>query len=166
MSAAPSFAFVVSYDPDSIRAAAHTLFFMQQRRTLWLSLGSLVFCFLTIGGISWYLHFFWMLWFPLGFLALDIVLRMYTRWAIRRRLERTLTNESARVELSDAAFSIASERGSHVLPWRNFKSTHRDAKNLYLCFPRPGPIVLPANTAPKGAFEFAEARVRGANVAV
>ena len=163
MAAASSFAFSITYDPDSVRAAAHTLFLMQQRRTLGLSLGSLACCFLTVGGIGLYLHFFWMLWVPLGFLALDIVLRLYLRWAIRRRLERTLSNKSAQIELSEAAFSISSESGSHVLPWRSFKSTRRDAKNLFLCFPRPGAVVVPANAAPTGALEFAEARVRGAN---
>jgi len=166
MAAAPQFAFAITYDPDSVRAAAHSLFLMQQRRTLWLTVGSLAFCFLTIGGISLYLQFFWMLWVPGGFLALDVVLRLYVRWAIRRRLERTLMGKSAQIELSDATFSIASESGSHVLPWRSFTSTRRDPSNLLLCFPRPGAIVLPAKTAPNGAFEFAEARVRDANAAV
>jgi hypothetical protein len=135
MAASPAFAFTINYEPDSVEAAAHTLCIMQQRRTLRLSLGSLAFCFLTIGAISWYLHFFWMLWFPFGLLVLDILLRLYTRWAIRRRLQRTLANRSAQIELSDAAFSIATENGSHVLPWRNFKSTRRDAKNLFLVLP-------------------------------
>jgi len=166
MPEAPHFAFSITYDPDSVKVAAHTLFLMQQRRTRWFSLGSLAFCFLTIGGISLYLRFFWMLWFPASFLVLHIFLRLYVHWAIRRRLERTLTNKSAKIELSEASFSIASDSGSHVLPWRNFKSTRRDAKNLLLCFPRFGAIVVPGNTAPVGAFEFAEAHVRAANVAV
>ena len=166
MAEPPAFAFSVRYDADSVKAAAHTLFLMQQRRTFWLSVGSLAFCFLTIGGISWYLNFFWMLWLPLGLLVLNICLVLYSRWAIERRLERALRNHSAQVELSEKAFSIAGQNGSHVLPWKNFKSTRRDAKNLFLCFPRPGAIVLPANVTPNGAFEFIEARVRDANMAV
>jgi hypothetical protein len=165
MTAPPAFAFAITYDADSVKAAAQTLFLMQQRRTLWLSLGSLAFCFVTIGVISWYFGFFWMLWFPFGLLVLNVSLALYVRWAIRRRLDRTLRNRSAQIELSDTAFSIAGENGSHVLPWKNFKSTRRDAKNLFLCFPRPGAIVLPANVAPKGAFEYIEARVRHANMA-
>ncbi len=165
MAAAPKFAFAITYDPDSVRAAAHTLFLMQQRRTLWRTVGSLAFSFLTTVGISLYLQFFWMLWIPGGFLVLDVVLRLYVRWAIRRRLERTLTGKSAQIELSDAIFSIASDSGSHALPWWSFTSTRRDSSNLLLCFPRYGAIILPAKTVPDGAFEFAEARVRDANAA-
>jgi len=166
MDSAPAFQFAITYDRDSVRAAAGTLFLMQQRRMLVFSLGSLIFCFVTIGAIGWYLHFWWMFWIPPGFLALHVLLGFYTRWAIARRLDRTMTDKSVQIQFSDASFSLTSENGSHVLPWKNFKSTLRDAENLLLCFARPGAIVIPAKAAPAGAVEFAEARVREANAAV
>jgi len=138
MTAAPPFTFAFTYDRESVGAAARTLFLMQQRRTLWLSLGSLIFCFLTVGGIAWYFRFFWILWFPLGLLVLDVLLRLYTRWALGRRLDRTMTGKSAQIQLSDVAFSIASEDGSHVLPWRNFKSTRRDPEEPVVILPATG----------------------------
>jgi len=166
MDSVPTFAFAITYDPDSVRAAARTLFLMQQRRMLRFTLGSLIFSSLVFAGLAWYLSFFWLLWVPLGFLVLDIVLRLFMRWAVARRLDRTMTGKSAQIQLSDTSFSIASESGSHNLPWKSFKSTRRDAKNLLLCLPRPAAIVIPAATVPEGALEFAEARVRDANAAV
>ena len=166
MTTTPPFDFAVTYDSESVRAAAHSLFLMQQRRLLWISLGGLLFCFLTTGGAAWYLHSLWMLWFPSGLLVLNALLPLYSRRAIRRRLERSMTGKSAQIRLSAADFSIVSEGGSHILPWKNFVSTRRDPKNLLLCFPRLGAIVIPMRSAPEGAVEFAEARIRDANRAV
>jgi hypothetical protein len=107
-----------------------------------------------------------MFWVPAGFLALHILLGFYTRWATARRLGRAMTGKSVQIQFSATSFSLTSEDGSHVLPWKNFKSTRRDAENLLLCFARSGAIVIPVKATPEGATEFAEARVREANAAV
>jgi hypothetical protein len=166
MNATPVFSFAITYDRDSVKASARTLFFIQQKLMLRFSLGTLVFTILTAAGISWYIHFYWMFWLPLVFLFLQLLLVPFGVWALFRRLDRTMTGTSAQIQFSDASLSIASESGSHQLPWKNFKFTRRDSKNLLLCFVRPGAIIIPMETAPAEALEFAEARVLEANAPV
>jgi hypothetical protein len=67
---------------------------------------------------------------------------------------------SARVTLSETDFGIASNNGSHVMPWGLFKESYRDSKNLFLFLSKTAAIVIPKKGVPPAAVEFMVDHVR------
>ena len=159
----PAFSFTVSYDAESVVTAARTLFLQLWRRTLMVftALGVIV----GIGGMLYLntipeLSFFkWWLLLPLVLLPLSFG---HLYWLMSRRLIRSLTG-TAHIILTDADFSMSSERGSSVVPWKTFKFARRDAKNILLFASNGAAAVVPTTGMPEAAVEFALAHVESAN---
>jgi hypothetical protein len=61
---------------------------------------------------------------------------------------------SARVTLSEDDLGFASESGSHVVPWRHFKASHRDSRNVFLFLSKTAAIVIPTKGISAAAVEF------------
>ena len=98
------------------------------------------------GGATW---FYWAL-LPL------VVAHAGQAWLIRRQAQRWMKTfvGSARVTLSEDDFGIASESGSHAVPWRLFKASQRDSRNLFLFLSKTAAIVIPTKGVSEAAVEF------------
>jgi hypothetical protein len=156
----------IHYDEASVRAGAHTLFVQSQRRLVWTSLGSLLFCFSVIGAISWWFGFYYLMWFPIGLLTLQLLLLPYAHWTLTRRLLRKLIGTNARFRFDTDTFSMHSGPESHVLPWRRFQFTRRDARNVLLFLTQRSALIIPTTTSSSNALEFAIERISSAHKAV
>jgi hypothetical protein len=113
-----------------------------------------------------YFHFQWLLWAAVFFVAVDVLARLYVRRTIARRLNRLFTGKSATIELSSEFLHFEFDGSKHDWPWSKVLSARRDAKNLLLFLTRLGAIVVPLESAPCDAINYAEERVGNAHRAV
>ena len=155
------FDFAISYEKDALRVAARTFFMQVYGRLLfWMllpypvALGCAIFL-RVVTDISWVT---WLL----VYVALSPLYWVYLYWRQRRRLLRGMTG-TVRVRLTDAEFSIASERGSHAWPWKTFKFVRRDSANLLLFLARSLAIIVPTKGVPEAAIDFVLAHIPRGN---
>ena len=147
-----AYEFSFRYDEESVRIASRTLFKKTYGRLLrWvlpISVPSLV-GIVLISRYTGVAELNWMLILPVisGLGWLNIY------WAQARRLVRTLQGES-RVQLTETDFSISSDRGSHTWPWKTFKYSVRDSRNVLLFVGRGVAIVVPTQGASGEALDF------------
>src|SRR5438128_1952979 len=123
-----AFEFTIAYDADSARAAARVI-----TLRMWSVIVKLtaVLTTLCIAAVIWLARQEGATWFYWALLPLAVA-HVGQGWLIWRQSQR-LTNTfvgSARVTLSENDLRITSANGSHVVPWRLFKASQRDSRNL------------------------------------
>ena len=155
----PAFEFAIVHDADSARAAARVV-----TMRVWgvlLKMAS-VLTPLSVVAVIWLareLGDTWLYWV----LLLVVVAHAGQAWLIwrqSRRLMKEFMGYSARVTLSENDFGLVSEKGSHVLPWRVFKASQRDSRNLFLFLSKTAAIVIPTKGVSAAAVEFMIDHVR------
>jgi len=155
----PAFAFTFTYDPESARVAARTLFVETWRVFLPVVLVSPV---VTIGGFFLFgsvLGVWDLAWLLAWLLLLSVLSSAYLYWSTTRRIVQSMTG-TAQVSLTDSDLSMSRpDLGSHVLPWKMFKFAKRDAKNLLLFMSSRAAIVIPTSALSEGAISFVVAHV-------
>ena len=107
------------------------------RDSIWLA---------QVARFTW---FYWML-LPL------VVGHAGQAWLIWRQSRRWMGTfaGSARVTLSENDLGIVSDNGSHAVPWRLFKASHRDSRNVFLFVSKTAAVVIPTNGVSAAAVEF------------
>ena len=155
----PAFAFTATYDPESSRVAARTLFVETWRLVLPFFFLSPV---VAIGGIFFFGPFLGVqdvAWFLGCLFLLSVLSSAYLYWTTTRRIVQSLAG-TAQFSLTEAELSVSrADRGSHVLPWKMFRFAKLDAKNLLLFLSNRAAIVIPASALSEGAMRFVFAHV-------
>ncbi len=148
----PTFQFTITYDEESARAAARLITMRMWGGLLKVTavltpLAVVAVIWLArVAGATW---FYWML-LPL---AVGHAGQAWLIWRQSRRWMKMFVG-SARVTLSENDFGIASERGSHVVPWSLFKASHRDSRNVFLFLSKTAAVVIPTKGLSAAAVEF------------
>src|SRR5688572_30268027 len=125
-------AFTATYDPESVRIAARTLFVATWRVFLPVVPITPV---VAVGGMFFFgsvLGAWDMAWFLAWLLLLSVLSSVYLYWSTTRRIFLSLVG-TAQFNLTESDLSMSRpDQGSHVLPWKMFRFAKRDAKNLLL----------------------------------
>ncbi len=148
----PAFEFTVVYDADAARAAARVI---TMRTWGGLLKVTAILTPLSVFAVIWLARVAGATWFYWVLLPLVVghAGQLYLIVRQARRLKNTWTG-SARVTLSDSDFGIASENGSHVVPWRLFKASQRDSRNVFLFLSKTAAIVIPTKGVSAAAVKF------------
>ena len=149
---APAFEFTIVHDAESARAAARVI-----TMRMWSGLLKLtaVLTPLSVFAVIWLAQVAGITWFYWALLPLVVghAGQACLIWRQSRRWMKTFAG-SARVTLSENDFGITSENGSHVVPWRLIKASHRDSRNVFLFFSKTAAIVIPTKGVSAAAVEF------------
>jgi hypothetical protein len=154
----PPFAFSATYDADSARVAARTLFIQMWRPLLPFYVLSPV---VGVGGMVFFGAFGLsdLVWLMAGLLLLTVLSSGYLYWSMTRRIASALAG-TAQFNLTDTDLGVSrQDRGSGVLPWKVFKFARRDARNLLLFVSNRVAIVIPLSALSDAALNFVTAHV-------
>ena len=148
----PAFEFTIVYDADSARVAARVITMRMWGVLLKLTA---VLTPLSVVAVIWLARQGGATWFYWALLPL-LAAHAGQAWLIWRQSQRWMKTfvGSARVTLSESDFCFASENGSHVVPWRLFKASQRDSRNLFLFLSKTAAIVIPTKGVSEAAVQF------------
>ncbi len=148
----PAFEFTIVYDADSARAAARVITMRMWGRLLKLTA---VLTPLSVFAVIWLARVAGATWFYWALLPLVVAHagQAFLIWRQSRQWMKMFVG-SARITLSENDVGIASENGSHVVPWRLFKAWHRDSQNVFLFLSKTAAIVIPTKGVSTAAVEF------------
>jgi len=154
----PAFEFTIVYDADSARAAARVITMRMWGVPLKFTT---VLTTLALVAVIWLVRAAGAIWlWALVPLAVAHAVQAWAMWHQSQRWRKTFVG-SARVTLSENDFGIASESGSHAVPWKLFKGSQRDSRNLFLFLSKTAAIVVPTKGVSAAAVEFMIDHVQG-----
>ena len=159
MSDAQVFDLAITYDDQTLRAAAKVLFRHNVKAKLRMLTGGAV-ALLFTAGMCIYLRLYSFLWWIGLYLLAYPALFAYVRWAIGSRL-RKLIGTSMEMQMTQSGFSIKSGGELHTFPWTRISSFTKDRDNIYIFLGRSAAYILPIRQAGELAVEFAMDRMGG-----
>jgi hypothetical protein len=154
-----AYEFSITYDQESVRCAARTMFTSTWRRPL---IPIIVLGFVLGTGAVFYLNTIPELaiikWICVGLVFLPPIGYVYLYRTMSQRMFTQLTG-TANIKLTKSKFSLSSARGSSTVPWSAFQFLKRDERNILLYTSRIAAVIIPTEGIPDEAVEFLLRRV-------